>query len=44
MDKALPAGYYELFVLDTHYSSGGSLVYEVKNGENVMTSLTGTQK
>jgi hypothetical protein len=44
MDVALPAGYYELFVLDTHYSSGGSLVYQVKNGENVMTSLTGTQK
>jgi len=44
MDRALPAGYYEIFVLDTLYSSGGSLEYQVKNGQNVMSSLTGTQK
>jgi hypothetical protein len=44
MDKPVEAGYYEIFVMDTLYSSGGSLEFQVKSGENILTSLTGTQK
>ena len=44
MDKSLEAGYYELFIMDTLYSSGGILTFEVKSGDTVLTPLTGSQK
>jgi hypothetical protein len=44
MDKSLAAGYYEVFVMDTLYSSGGILTFEVKSGDTVLTPLTGSQK
>jgi hypothetical protein len=44
MDKSLAGGYYEVFVMDTLFSSGGILTFEVKSGDTVLTPLTGSQK
>jgi hypothetical protein len=41
MDVPLDAGLYELFVLDTLYSSGGFLNFTVKLGENDLTPVFG---
>lgn len=41
MDQALKPGYYELFVLDTVFSSGGSLDFIVKQGEQSLVPVVG---
>ena len=43
MDRSLNEGLYEIYVMDTYYSSGGSLDFLVKIGDQVITPLTGTQ-
>jgi len=41
MDEALPPGLYEIFVLDTLYSSGGFLNYEVKINDLAIQPMVG---
>lgn len=41
MDVPLPAGLYEIHILDTLYSSAGPLDFQVKLGENPLTALVG---
>lgn len=43
MDQSLNEGLYEIYVMDTYYSSGGSLDYVVKLGDQSLQPLTGTQ-
>ncbi len=43
MDRALPEGLYEVYTMDTLYSSGGTLSYSVRLGDQVLISLTGKQ-
>ena len=44
MDQPLKEGLYELYVMDTFYSSGGSLDYLVQVGNQAITPLTGSQR
>ncbi|MBI9047996.1 MAG: hypothetical protein JEZ00_01135 [Anaerolineaceae bacterium] len=44
MDTALPAGYYEIFILDTVFSSAGTLDFQVKSGDTPLAALTDTQR
>lgn len=43
MDQSLKEGLYEIYIMDTYYSSGGSLDYVVKLGDNSLQPLTGCQ-
>lgn len=43
MDEALPSGLYEIFVMDTVFSSGGSLSFSVKNDGIDIFPYLGTQ-
>ena len=43
MDQPLREGLYELYVMDTFYSSGGSLDFLVQVGSQTLTPLSGTQ-
>lgn len=43
MDQSLKEGLYEIYVMDTYYSSGGTLDYMVKIGEQQLSPLTGSQ-
>ncbi len=43
MDRTLKEGLYEIYIMDTYYSSGGSLDYQVKVGEQELSPLTSTQ-
>ena len=40
MDQSLKEGLYEIYVMDTYYSSGGSLDFLVRLGEQPLTPLT----
>ena len=44
MDQSLREGLYEIYVMDTYYSSGGDLDFLVQVGSQQLTPLTGTQK
>ena len=44
MDTSLEAGYYEIFVLDTLFSSGGTLQFQVATNDVPIGSITGSQK
>jgi len=44
MDKPLPAGAYEIFVMDTVYSSAGTFDFNVKLGELPLSPLTSTNR
>ena len=43
MDEPLREGLYEIYTMDTVYSSGGTLDFSVKLGEQILTPLTGSQ-
>ena len=43
MDQSLREGLYEIYVMDTYYSSGGTLDFLVQIGSQVLTPLTSTQ-
>ena len=43
MDQSLKEGLYEIYVMDTYYSSGGSLDFIVQIGSQTLTPLTSTQ-
>ena len=43
MDQSLKEGLYEIYVMDTFYSSGGTLDFLVKIGEQTLAPLTGRQ-
>ncbi len=43
MDRSLKEGLYEIYVMDTFYSSGGTLDYQVKVGEQEVSPLTSSQ-
>ncbi len=42
MDRQLREGLYELYIMDTVFSSGGSLTFSVVLGEQQLTPLTGS--
>lgn len=44
MDRPLREGLYEIYTMDTVYSSGGTLDFTVKLGEQILTPLTGSQQ
>ncbi len=44
MDQSLKEGLYEIYVMDTYYSSGGDLDFLVQIGSQQLTPLTGSQK
>lgn len=43
LDQPLHEGLYEIYTMDTMYSSGGSLDFTVKLGEQILSPLTGSQ-
>ncbi len=43
MDQSLKEGLYEIYVMDTFYSSGGNLDFLVQLGSQPLTPLTGSQ-
>ncbi|HPS47913.1 MAG TPA: proline-rich domain-containing protein [Flexilinea sp.] len=43
MDQPLREGLYEIYTMDTMYSSGGSLDFAVSLGDQLLTPLTGSQ-
>ena len=43
MDQPLKEGLYEIYVMDTYYSSGGSLDFQVQLGGQQLTPMTGSQ-
>ncbi len=43
MDQSLKEGLYEIYVMDTYYSSGGNLDFIVQLGSQPLTPLTGSQ-
>lgn len=43
MDQPLKEGLYEIYVMDTYYSSGGNLDFMVQVGGQSLTPLTGSQ-
>ena len=43
MDQPLKEGLYEIYVMDTYYSSGGSLDYLVQVGSQPLSPMTGSQ-
>ncbi len=44
MDRSLREGLFEIYVMDTVYSSGGSLDFTVSLGEQILAPLTGVQR
>ncbi|MBQ6502669.1 MAG: hypothetical protein IJI57_02005 [Flexilinea sp.] len=42
MDQPLKEGLYEIYVMDTYYSSGGNLDFLVQVGSQPLTPMTGT--
>ena len=44
MDRPLPPGLYELYVLDTLYSSAGTLDFQVRLGERPLQPLAGVSR
>ena len=44
MDTNLEAGYYEIFVMDTLFSSGGTLQFQVATNDVPIGPITGTSK
>lgn len=44
MDQPLREGLYEIYTMDTVYSSGGTLDFSVKLGEQILPPLTGSQR
>ena len=42
MDRPLREGLYELYIMDTVFSSGGSLAFSVQVGDQALTPLTGS--
>ena len=42
MDRPLRQGLYELYIMDTVFSSGGLLTFTVQVGDQVLTPLTGS--
>lgn len=40
VDQPLPAGMYEMYVMDTAYSSSGTLDFSVRLGNEVLTAVT----
>lgn len=43
MDQPLKEGLYEIYVMDTYYSSGGSLDFQVQLGSQPLSPMTGSQ-
>ena len=42
MDQSLKEGLYEIYVMDTYYSSGGNLDFLVQIGSQPLTPMTGS--